>query len=302
MRRDAAQNPNEEFAERIRPEQRRLRRIVRWLLAGIALIACYAVGNNLYGQYRVLRYVRAHRPQPLPPDDPGCPHGTAKIPAGRLRDRFAGEERTLQIASFCLDRNEVTVADYKRCVEQHLCFEPSDKDAYCNYASSREEHPVNCVRFSEAEKFCKREGRRLPTKFEWQYAAAHGEQQNPYPTGNHPSTREEACFRDRPGQEGVVAPVTCPVRSFPGESFGLFDLAGNVEEFARCETCLILPAGLPEYASPLMPSQSASEVVVGTSYSNAGNAGDERCEVYGFYETESPWAGFRCAADLVGER
>ncbi|MBT5471795.1 MAG: SUMF1/EgtB/PvdO family nonheme iron enzyme [Nitrospina sp.] len=96
--------------------------------------------------------------------------------------------------------------------------------------------PVESVAWEHARDYCKKQGYRLPTEAEWEYAARGGTKTEYY-WGNE-ITGEVANFcdsecdlnsRDASITDGFRH--TSPVGSFPPNPFGLFDMAGNVSEW-----------------------------------------------------------------------
>jgi formylglycine-generating enzyme required for sulfatase activity len=144
----------------------------------------------------------------------------------------AGDEHPVhrvRVASFHMDRTEVTVAAYDACMADGHCAPASgiELSAFCNEGhADRADHPINCVTHRQAEAFCRWRGKRLPTEEEWEYAA-RGTDGRAFPWGNEaPAGR--LCWNRYRSLEG-----TCAVASFPnGDSpFGLHDMAGNVWEW-----------------------------------------------------------------------
>lgn len=100
--------------------------------------------------------------------------------------------------------------------------------------------PVDSVSFNDAQYFIKRLNRktrmtfRLPTEAEWEYACRAGTTTAFY-FGNS-LTSDMANFDGRypyNGSKGVWRNKTTPVGSFKPNSFGLYDMHGNVWEWCR---------------------------------------------------------------------
>ncbi|MEM6990783.1 MAG: SUMF1/EgtB/PvdO family nonheme iron enzyme [Myxococcota bacterium] len=196
-----------------------------------------------------------------PPEHGPCSGGMVPIDGGTFTLGMRGDE--VEVASFCIDRTEVTVEAYRACTAAGACapsmvsiFWPSIGDreqtkwsAECNgHFDDRGAHPANCVGWDEADAFCRARGVRLPTEAEWEWVARGGDAGNPYPWGNETpdATRLNACGSEcqstlaelglkwqrlYDGDDGF--PFTAPVGSFPaGEgSSGVTDLGGNVFEW-----------------------------------------------------------------------
>jgi formylglycine-generating enzyme required for sulfatase activity len=197
----------------------------------------------------------------------GCPSGMLRIEAGTFMmgsDSGDADEKpvhSVTLPGYCMDAREVTVADYRRCVDAGKCVaQPtadwrgiSEKDREfrsqsCNWVrTDRENHPINCVDWRQASAHCAWANKRLPTEEEWEYAA-RGKDGRIYPWGNEPPapTLLNACGTEcvawaktqgltwkpmHSGDDGY--PTTAPVGSFAaGRSpFGVHDMAGSVAEW-----------------------------------------------------------------------
>jgi formylglycine-generating enzyme required for sulfatase activity len=137
------------------------------------------------------------------------------------------------IAAFFIDAAEVTVAEYKKCVEAGACAKPLNKDdnKNCNWGyGDRDAHPVNCVGWAHANAYCTWAGKRLPTEAEWE-KASRGAAGAEYPWGATKADCGLAVISQ--GGEGCGKGMTWPVCSkAPGNSpFGLCDTVGNVWEW-----------------------------------------------------------------------
>jgi formylglycine-generating enzyme required for sulfatase activity len=188
---------------------------------------------------------------------PKCPSDMVATPGGSFA--IAGRADVSRVAPFCLDKTEVTVAAYERCVNAGTCTAPdplvtTNPDpkwrAACNWKNpGRGDHPVNCVDMLQANAYCAAVGRRLPSEDEWEWAARGGDEARAYPWGNDLPSAKVAntcgaeCAANAKAKFGVdfttmpgVADAfgeSAPVGSFPGGAsrWGALDLGGNVAEW-----------------------------------------------------------------------
>jgi formylglycine-generating enzyme required for sulfatase activity len=160
----------------------------------------------------------------------------ASIPSGEFMmgsdDEDAAEKPAHQVRvnAFEMDVTEVTVAAYGKCVEAGRCSNPNT-DPFCNWGDrDKNDHPINCVDWSQAIAYCAWVGKRLPTEEEWEYAA-RGTDGRVFPWGNAPAG-SQLCWHNW-GYYGMGTGGTCAAGSRPeGRSpFGLDDMAGNVWEW-----------------------------------------------------------------------
>ena len=110
---------------------------------------------------------------------------------------------------------------------------PTGKDSNLE---GKENHPVVCITNEDAKAYAKWAGKRLPTEAEWELAARGGKEQLIYTWGNKPKPGEDWLANIYTGQfphndtaeDGFAG--TAPIRSYPPNDFGLYDMAGNVWE------------------------------------------------------------------------
>jgi hypothetical protein len=107
-----------------------------------------------------------------------------------------------------------------------ICDASLLEDPQCNYGKGDKlTHPINCVTWLQADRYCKAQGKRLPTEEEWEYAARAGAEGRAYSWGNDPPDTQ-VCWSGR-----QMRYETCPVASFARGAFGLVDVMGNVWEW-----------------------------------------------------------------------
>lgn len=144
------------------------------------------------------------------------------------------------VSSYLLDVTEVTSAAYARCVAAGACT-PARTGPHCNAGvAGHEDHPINCVTFDQATRFCEWRGDRLPNEREWEFAA-EGHAGRTWPWGNA-SPATEPCWGRCATNEGTCAVSTHPKAATPE---GVHDLAGNVWEWTSVRYC---PYSNPECA------------------------------------------------------
>ena len=162
------------------------------------------------------------------------------IPGGSFwmgSERGARNERpehVVEMPSFRLSKTEVTVGQFRRCVEAGVCAPPLDLGDISNWGKEgREDHPVNKVTWYQARDFCTWVGGRLPSEAEWEYAARSGGQEQSYPWGDADPTCELANMYE--DGTGCGTQHTAEICAHPGGNTGqdVCDVAGNVWEWVQ---------------------------------------------------------------------
>jgi formylglycine-generating enzyme required for sulfatase activity len=90
--------------------------------------------------------------------------------------------------------------------------------------ADREGHPVVLVSWHDALAFAHWAGKQLPSEAQWEKAARGGLVGKLYPWGDQAPDGTRCNFAQAPSE----FPGTSPVRSFPHNDYGLYDMVGNV--------------------------------------------------------------------------
>lgn len=213
---------------------------------------------------------------------------------------FLREEgaRVTWLPRFGIDRREVTVAEYHRCVTVGGCPSPLHPMGTPTYGEPT--LPVTGVTWSAARAYCAWRGARLPTEAEWERAARGREARN-FPWGeqydpgrfNHGALTSEC----RDDDDGYA--FAAPVGSFPSGATpeGVLDLAGNAQEWVEDQRSVHL-AVLP-FDPPPTPGVTAEgrRVARGGAWDHPGWMGRATARVLLLPDTRQPNLGFRCAWD-----
>ncbi len=176
--------------------------------------------------------------------------GSPKSEPGRFDDE---NQHPVTVGSFWIARTPVTRGQWSQFARQTKRITPKEPCAYAPSPSpswenpgfpQNDDHPVVCVTWNDAQEYAawlsKRTGKhyRLPTDEEWEYAARGGTT-TAFPWGASASHAfanyglNDCCGPATTGRDKWE--YTSPVGSFPPNSFGLVDIAGNVFEWVQ--TC-----------------------------------------------------------------
>lgn len=242
------------------------------------------------------------------------PAGSFQMGCSRLDAQCGNDEGSpggvaVMVPAFLIDRHEVSVADYRRCVTDGACSPPLThaRNKYCNYgAADRADHPVNCVDWDQAATYCGWADGRLPTEAEWEKAARAGVDNGyPWPWGSQVGCAQAVLDAVSPAAsdqepDGCYRDSTWPVGSRPANGFGLHDMHGNAGEWVANWYAPDALTRLYAKGDLYGPVSSRQRVVRGGSWD------ESRTNLRSSFRNVKPpqqgqaiygSVGFRCAAD-----
>ena len=228
---------------------------------------------------------------------PRAPRDTtmALIPAGEfvMGREGSGDNsppHPVRLSAFFLDRYEVTNAEYaafcKATGRDLPLFWGTD---LFHSGPKYPDHPVVFVSNSDARDYAVWRGKRLPTEAEWECAARGGLVGRDYVDGDALDSSKVNFTRS--GRKGSVA-----VGSFPPNGYGLYDMAGNVQEWVADRYGAEYYRNSPA-EDPPGPGQGRFRVIRGGGWFTGPG-----CMGVGYRNAlPSNWVdfnvGFRCARD-----
>ncbi|MBN2343268.1 MAG: formylglycine-generating enzyme family protein [Deltaproteobacteria bacterium] len=226
------------------------------------------------------------------------------IEAGEFQmgnDSVASESpvHPVQIASFSIQETEVTVSQYKKCVDAEICSEPKSGGDYDNWGNAaRDDHPINGVSLAQAKQYCQWINGRLPTEAEWEYVATSQGEYTLNPFGEIPADCDYAMVAE--GTEiidyGCETRSTAEVcaKSTGNSTQGVCDLIGNLWEWVEDDWHENY-TGAPANGSAWSDADAAYHVVRGGSFASEASTLRASYRIYTYAEDQLDILGFRCA-------
>jgi len=180
---------------------------------------------------------------------PAGPEGMVLIPAGVFWMGAAEGDTAAQVdekpgmfletPAYWIDKFEVTVGQYKKCVDAGKCDKPSNIWSPQNPSAlfgnpnlaAVQDYPITFVSQGNASDYCKWVGKRLPYEYEWEKAARGPYDARIWPWGNTWDGYKANAAQGKPGPL-VVTQYSNPAdsKSYGCSIFGVCNLIGNVRE------------------------------------------------------------------------
>lgn len=166
--------------------------------------------------------------QPDPPS-PRIAPGTVRTIGGTDMVFIAADTMPSGLKPFWLDRTEVTTEAFEKCIDSGACHfdtppASTQVGSRCNRGVEKARHPINCVNYHEASRYCAQMGKYLPSTQQWDFAA-RGNRILAFPWGDTMLATDALCWHRRAG--------SCPVDQYPGDisPFGVLGMGANVGEW-----------------------------------------------------------------------
>ncbi|MGA1840150.1 MAG: SUMF1/EgtB/PvdO family nonheme iron enzyme, partial [bacterium] len=166
----------------------------------------------------------------------------------------------VKLGNFYMAKHQVTIAKFETFISESKCRTDADKDGGSYIWNGKEwikksginwkcdtkgklqknkEHPVIHVSWNDATEYCRWLSDRsnitfrLPTEAEWEYACRAGTK-TPFNTGDNLTTDQanyDGNFPYKSNPKGKYIGRTTPVGSYRPNSWGLYDMHGNIWEW-----------------------------------------------------------------------
>jgi formylglycine-generating enzyme len=185
------------------------------------------------------------------------------------------------VGTFGIDIEQTTVERYSECVDAGTCSLPSSSTSSCNWGKvDKQDHPINCITWDQAQTVCAWAGKRLCTEAEWEKAARGGcdlyngncsAAMPKYPWGATPVTCNHANYHT--GGAGCGTGSTSPVGAKPlgAGPYGNLDMVGNLWDWV--EDCYHSAyTGAPADGSAWTTGCQAGKAIRGGSFWSAAGS------------------------------
>lgn len=225
-----------------------------------------------------------------------------------------------------IEKEEVLIYPDTLCWVKDFAYEMNEPLAR-NYFShpAYDDYPVVGINWKQTQAFShwrtkmwdknaevNTEAFRLPTEFEWEYAARGGHDRTPYPWGGYYIRNAKGCLlaNFKPGRGNYAEDgglTTTPVDGYFPNDYGLYNMAGNVAEWT--ETAYYdhaydivgdLNPDIKYNAQDDDPEVYKRKVVRGGSWKDISYYLQTGTRTYEYQDTAKSYIGFRCALTFMG--
>jgi len=240
-----------------------------------------------------------------------------------------GPVHTVDLPPFYIDEHEVTVAEFSEFVKATHCKTDAEKYGWSGVfdfgsgewkrvdganwmhpeggnVEAKPDEPVSQISWNDANEYAKWAGKRLPTEAEFEFAARGGLVGKKYswgddlkPNGKPVANWWQGTFPIKNTvEDGFLS--RAPVKSFPPNGYGLYDITGNVWEWCSDRFAEDYYESSPKQ-DPKGPEIGNERVIRGGSFLCAENyCSNYRVAGRSHSEPDSGLdnLGFRCVRDI----
>lgn len=202
---------------------------------------------------------------------------------------WSSRRNDAELPEFDIMDNEVTQAQYKRCIDEGPCKESDE----WTYDSSDANKPAPKVDWHEAMTYCNWLAGRLPTEEEWE-KAARGPEGNYFPWGNTWDPVKANLEHSKSGSVQSIATYAKTDVIYHGK-YGVKNLAGNVQEWTASEYVAFSSVPFENDVLPLGIDDSINIVLRGGAWGNPRSEGMGSKRGASWASQTRKEIGFRCA-------
>ncbi len=220
-----------------------------------------------------------------------------EIPEGPFKmgsnngDYDEAPEHQVYLATFYIDKYEVTQAEYDRFVratKRGKPFVPVFDDDISKIL--KPELAAMGMSWADAAAYCQWGSKRLPTEAEWE-KAAKGEGNRKYPWGDTLAPLDANLDGEEDGYKYLAPPGKFEAGRSP---YGLYDMAGNVAEWVH-DTYDDKYYSKSPYRDPKGPEEGQNKVIRGGSWRESPNGARVSKRFQAKLWRTDATIGFRCA-------
>lgn len=184
--------------------------------------------------------------------------GSFNMGCNKTSEHNLSYQRKVYLDSFLIDTTEVTNIDYESVFPEHQLRR--------HQTSACDQCPVTKVSWFEAHQYCQKIGKDLPTEAQWEKAAAEKSKCAYSWTGELFKNKEEAKHSGLVRGGFELDDGTAPVASYPANSYGVYDMSGNVWEWTR--DWMSVQTSTEDAQNPMGPEKGHFKVRRGGAWSD----------------------------------
>lgn len=178
--------------------------------------------------------------------------------------------------------------------------------AFCNWRTEMLRNSPSMINRPKPTEY------RLPTEAEWELAARNKEIDSPYPWKGNDVKSPKGCYyaNFKPGKGNYTddgSLITCKVKSYPENAYGLYDMAGNVAEWTSTDYVQNSFENENEINPDIKASNNKSQpvlrkIVRGGSWKDAARFIKVSSRTFENEDKSRSYIGFRCVRSCIGNK